>query len=101
MSLCSLTAPCTAFAPPLIEGSWQVFFIMGSARYLPSHSGAVPVREPVCCLCDIWLSFRRIPAIGRSVAGPDLVAVCRVAVCDAGEGFALSDVLHEENLLMQ
>ena len=75
MSLCSLTGPmyCDASA-----------FIMGSARYLPSHYGAVSVREPVCYLCDIWLSFRRIPAIGRSVAGPSLVAVCDVAVGDAG-----------------
>ena len=65
-------------------------FIMGSARYLPSHYGAVPVVGQ-CVACSIFgCRSDRIPAIGRSVAGPSLVAVCRVAVCDAGEAFGLS-----------
>ena len=74
MSLCSLTGPmyCDASA-----------FIMGSARYLPSHYGAVSAREPVCCLCDIRLSSYPHSCGFSPVAGPSLVAVCRVAVCDA------------------
>lgn len=69
MSLCSLTGPmyCDASA-----------FIMGSARYLPSHYGAVSVREPVCYLCDIRLSSYPHSCGFSPVAGRCSVPCCSV-----------------------